>query len=191
MIRNMLINNDIRNKVDVEFRQKTYNNSFTHGKSLIFGTMGEISALWFLNANTPSQSLKFHYVIKNRNYDILSELRGAKKTIEVKTKRTTVIPTPDFLCSVGILSKVQQFDYLVFMRVREDMSEAYMLGVIPRSEFYQKAKFYKKGDLEPGTTFEFVEDNYSVRVSDLHDISHIYDLITNNIVSYKTVTAGV
>lgn len=68
--------------------------------------------------------------------------------VEVKTKRTSSIPEKDYECSVAAYNTKQQCDMYVFVRVTYDLKKAWIIGYLPRDEFYQQARFSPVGSKE-------------------------------------------
>ena len=80
------------------------NHSITKGQGNIAGLLGEELVLWFL----PQSKEKNTY-----DYDVVYD--GVK--IDVKAKRTTVIPKPYFECSVADFNTKQKCDIYLFARI--------------------------------------------------------------------------
>lgn len=149
--------------VDLENAEKLYgfhclNNSVMEGKSNIYGAIGELALEKYLKS-------------KNRVVDFEStfdyDMIVSGKKIDVKTKRTTVVPKDDYLCSVAAFNTKQRCDYYVFTRVSEKKDVAYILGYISKGDFYSRSTFYKKGDIDVNG-FVFKADNYSIKIKDLN-----------------------
>tara|TARA_R110002167_G_scaffold356838_1_gene572025 strand:+ start:153 stop:497 length:345 start_codon:yes stop_codon:yes gene_type:complete len=79
--------------------------SITRGQGNVYGFLGELVALDVLGG--------IHQ--NTMDYDILVD--GSK--IDVKTKKTTVKPKPDYDCSVADLTRKQNCDYYAFVRVHQ------------------------------------------------------------------------
>ena len=150
--------------MDLENAEKLYsfeclNNSVMGGKSNIYGAIGEVAVEKYLKS-------------KNRVVDFEStfdyDMIVSGKKIDVKTKRTTVVPKDDYLCSVAAFNTKQKCDYYVFARVSEKKDVAYILGYISKGDFYSRSTFYKKGDIDVNG-FVFKADNYSIKVKDLNN----------------------
>jgi len=60
----------------------------------------------------------------------------------------------------------QKCDFYFFVAVTEDYKKAFLYGYIKPKEFYQKAKFYKKG--EKKEKFVFRCDSYEMKIKDLN-----------------------
>jgi hypothetical protein len=63
----------------------------------------------------------------------------------------------------------------VFVRVNNEMTTAWILGYMPKAEYYEKAKFCQKGDLDPDSNchWRFKEDCYNMYIKDLKDIHYL------------------
>lgn len=95
-------------------------------------------------------------------YDVL--LKG--KRIEVKTKANNYPPEPHFNCTVANYNAKQKCDYYYFVRIKEDLSVAWLLGGYDREQFFKDATFCKKGevDLSDSRGFRFTADCYNIKV---------------------------
>lgn len=128
-------------------------NSITKGEGNVAGFIGELVALKIIGGK-----------IKNTyDYDLVS--KGGIK-VDVKTKRTTVKPKPFYNCSVADYNTKQACDYYCFVRVLEDNSKAWFLGVYPKDKFYEDATFNRKGEPD-GPVFKFTADCYNLQISKL------------------------
>ena len=94
-------------------------NSITRGQGNVAGFIGEIIASVILQAR------------QENTYDYDLVLSNGQ-TVDVKTKRTSVKPLPHYDCSVAELSTHQKCDNFAFVRVKNDYSVAWFLGMIPR-----------------------------------------------------------
>jgi len=133
--------------------------SITGGESTIYGAIGEIVCFDYFN--------QYREVAHENTYDYDLIVDGSK--VDVKTKRTTEHPLPNYLCSVAEYNTKQECDYYFFARALEDLSKVYLLGYITKPEFYQKAFFAKKGDTDPeDSTFKFTADCYNIKIEELN-----------------------
>ena len=132
------------------------NNSICSGEGNLAGFIGEQAA---------------NEVIKGKinntyDYDITKDL----DLWDVKTKRCTTKPWPNYECSVAAFNTRQQCTKYVFVRLLhqgDTYIKAYILGWLEREEYYNKAKFLKKGDIDLDNNFTVRADCYNVRISDL------------------------
>ena len=134
------------------------NNSITKGQGNVAGFVGEIVTAEILGA------------IQDNTYDYdLVLLNG--ETVDVKTKRTSVTPLPHYDCSVAKLSTHQQCDNFAFVRVKNDYSVAWFLGMIPRLQYYEVARYMNKGDVDPDNGYVVKSSCYNLSIEDLWKVS--------------------
>jgi hypothetical protein len=115
-------------------------NSITEGDGMLAGLVGEELFRDYYGFLRSQGAAIFHY-------DVLDpEVLGR---IEVKTKRCTSAPKPHYNCSVAASNSEQQCDYYAFVRVLSDFSKGWLLGLLPKDLFYEKALFYKRGQKDP------------------------------------------
>lgn len=131
------------------------NNSFTNGAGNAAGILGEI--------------IVKDYFKLDFDHDFDHDLTSKNKKIEVKTKRCTSKPRPEYYCSISKWSKHQICDYYVFVRILEDYSKGWILGYISQKEFYNQATFNKKGEIDKTSKlgWTFKEDCYNLPISKL------------------------
>lgn len=144
---------------------KPLKNSITNGRSEIYGKLGEVIVNDYFQLLTTTDY--------SPTYDFDLIIGGLKA--EVKTKRTTVKPLPNYNCSVSGYNPSQNCDIFVFVRILEDMSKGYLLGFLPRRQFFTLATYSSKGDLDDGWSFK--SDNYNVTVSQLRLFKNISDIL--------------
>lgn len=127
------------------------------GESNIYGAIGEILIL--------DRYGKHSKYVGDRNYDII--IRDQK--VDVKTKRTTTIPEPHYLASIADVTKKQECDWYCFVRVHENLSNAWLLGWAPSTEFFKVATYYHMGDVDPTSSYgwHFQEDCWNLPIKDL------------------------
>ena len=130
--------------------------SITGGLSNVVGAIGEVIVGDVLDAEHVNT---IHYdLVKNGN------------RIDVKTKRCNTKPFPNYDCSIAAHGSSQDCDTYVFVRVKIDMTRAWILGGISKGRFLQQATRYSKGDVDPSNGFVFRTDCYNIPISKLEDI---------------------
>lgn len=139
------------------------NNSITKGQGNVAGFVGEIVTAELLGA-TQQNTYDYDLVLING------------QTVDVKTKRTSVTPLPHYDCSVAKLSTHQSCDNLAFVRVKNDYSVAWFLGMIPRLQYYEVARYMNKGDVDPDNGYVVKSSCYNLSIEDLwkasiHEVS--------------------
>lgn len=131
--------------------------SLTRGQGNVAGFVGEEVALSVLGG-------QFDNIEKNIDYDILLD-NG--KTVDVKTKRTSVEPKLHYECSTSTYYR-QKCDYYAFVRVHNDLHTAWFLGWYSNEGYYKDARLVKKGDKDKSNGFVARADAYNLPISSLH-----------------------
>lgn len=131
-------------------------------------TKGERNTLAFLGEEIVASVLK---ASESNTYDY--DLIHKDKKIDVKSKNTTVTPKPDYEVSVAELNTKQKCDYYVFTRVSDDLSTGWILGYMEKEEYYKKARFLKKGEIDGSNSYEVKSDCWNMFISDLKPIKNL------------------
>jgi len=110
-------------------------------------------------------------------FDVMVHLPEGDKKIEFKTKERTVPPLPKYECSVyDYVKDFQNVDYYMFISLFSTDSDSsdinrftrgFIVGSITKQDFDKKAKFWKKGDIDPTNGWAVSRDTWSVFVSEL------------------------
>jgi len=135
--------------------------SITRGKGNVFGFLGEEIVRKVLGG-------KEH---NTRDYDLVVN----SKTIDVKTKKTSVTPKPNYDCSVADITRKQDCDYFAFVRVLNDQSVGWFLGLKERDDYFSNAVYLAKGEHDPSNNYFVKADCYNLPISSL-------DLSVNGII---------
>ena len=150
----------ITDEMLIKAREKTVEmgklyNSILRGKGNMSGFIGEQLALKVLGGaweNTYDYDLK------------VNDIR-----IDVKTKQTSVKPLPHYECSIAAFNTKQDCDGYAFVRVLNDFSVGWFLGVLTKQDYFDKATFLKKGEVDPSNNYTVKADCYNVRFDELGD----------------------
>ena len=148
---------DQREMAEALYDFASIHNSITSGESNIYGAMGEV-----LFASIAEGTYE-----PSKDFDFVTRFG----TVDVKTKRTTVPPRPDFFCSVAATSLHQRPDWFYFVRVMEDLSAGFLLGGVRREEFFDLATFKQAGELD-SNGWEFKADCYNLSVGEVMAHGH-------------------
>ena len=130
--------------------------SITGSLSHVVGAIGEIIVADIIGADESN----------TYDYDLVRD----GERIDVKTKRCNTRPFPHYDCSVAAHGTNQNCDSYVFVRILTDTSRAWILGSIPKPDFYTRATKYKRGDVDPTNGFTFKADCYNLPISELSDV---------------------
>lgn len=136
--------------------------SITRGQGNLAGIVGEEIALAVLGGTVANEE-------KNIDFDLVLP-NG--KTVDVKTKRTSVKPLPHYECSINTYYQ-QQCDLYAFVRVHNDLHVGWFLGVYDRVQFYKDCTHFKKGDIDSSNGFKFKADAYNLRIDQLKEIESV------------------
>ena len=135
------------------------NNSITKGKGNIIGFLGEIIVANYLNI-----------ILKNTyDYDLVYK----NKKIDVKSKRVTTPPKAYYECSIAALNTKQKCDLYVFTRIKNDLSEGWILGYLEKEKYLTDSKFLKKGEIDSDNGWKVLTDCYNLPINKLKDIEEL------------------
>jgi len=133
-------------------------NSITSGEGNLAGFIGEVIVAEIIGASHSN----------TYDYDLVLQ---SGKTVDVKTKRTNYPPRTNYDCSVAAFNTKQKCDYYAFVRVKNDLSVAWILGFYDKVQYFKDATFHKKGEFDPDNNFTFKADCYNISISKLTDWS--------------------
>lgn len=142
------------------------NRSITKGTGNLAGFLGEIAVQTYLEN-----------AIEENTYDYDLIYNNIK--IDVKTKRTSVVPRPEYESSVVAYNIRQKTDVYVFTRIFGDT--CYIMGYMPKEEYYKKARYLKKGTRDGDNWFTVKENCYNMFYKDLYRIEQLKELSLNEL----------
>jgi len=142
-------------------------NSIMQGGGNIYGFIGELLVAEYLKV-----SLKHSY-----DYDM--ELINGQ-TVDVKTKSTNWTPKLEYDCSIAAFNIKQKCDYYFFCRVKKDMTVGWLLGYMPKKEYFDKAMKIKKGDLDPANNFTAKSDMYNIKIDALYEPEALLKIVLDS-----------
>ena len=128
-------------------------NSQLKGKGNIAGFLGEEIVLTALGGKS----------VNTYDYDILI----GRHKIEVKTKRCSVEPRPDYAVDIHASSAHQKCDWYIFVRVLKNYTKGWIVGKIRKEDFFKKAKLLKAGTIVGSNKMKLRRDNYEMYIDDL------------------------
>ena len=131
-------------------------NSITSGAGNIAGFIGEAIAQQVLGGKLDN----------TYDYDLVLE-DGTK--IDVKTKQTSVKPLDSYDCSIANLNTKQQCDYYAFVRVKNDFTVGWYLGVYEKQQYMLDAVFMKRGTIDPSNGYVVKSDCYNLKINKLKE----------------------
>ncbi len=159
------VTKDQLERARTRFEFQELNGSITKGDGNLAGALGEIIVLDVLEG-------RGNKVTDTSTYDY--DLKANGLSIDVKSKRTNYKPREGFRVTVSSWNTRQRCDYYMFTYVMNDMSKVYIAGYMPKKEFFEKASFHKKGDLDPGELanrdWRFSHDCYLMNLEELNTL---------------------
>lgn len=138
------------------------NNSITSGEGNLAGFIGEFVAAREIGAE----------VNNTYEYDLLA----FGKKIDVKTKRCTSRPKDFYECSIAAYNTKQKCDIYLFARMLwlkqqpNHWERGWLLGWLPKEEYFEKATFLRKGQIDPSNNFVVKADCYNLAIAKLNDL---------------------
>ena len=131
-------------------------NSIIRGAGNIAGFIGEAIAQQVLGGK----------LCNTYDYDLVLD-NGTK--LDVKTKQTGYVPLPSYDCSIAALNTKQDCDYYAFVRVKNDFSVGWYLGVYNKDQYMKDAVFMQKGTIDPSNGYTVKSDCYNIKIDQLKD----------------------
>ena len=131
-------------------------NSIINGAGNIAGFIGEAIAQQVLGGELSN----------TYDYDLVLP---SGKTVDVKTKQTSVKPLETYECSIAALNTTQECDYYAFVRVKNDFTVGWYLGVYDKKQYMQDAVFMKKGTVDSSNGYTVKSDCYNLKISELKE----------------------
>lgn len=132
-------------------------NSILGGKGNETGVLGELAVV----------SLDGFSRLNSYHYDVVS---GNEKKWDVKTKKRNVAVLPHYFATVAEANTVQLCHGYIFVSIYDDIAQ--IIGSIGKEDFYRKATFFKKGDLDPSSDlgWTFRANCYNLPYTELKEL---------------------
>jgi hypothetical protein len=131
-------------------------NSITNGAGNIAGFIGEAIAQQVLGGK----------LANTYDYDLVLD---DGRTMDVKTKQTSVKPLETYDCSIANLNTTQQCDFYCFVRVKNDFTVGWYLGVYPKDQYLLDSVFMKRGTIDPSNGYVVKSDCYNLKINQLKE----------------------
>ena len=131
-------------------------NSIINGAGNIAGFIGEAIAQQVLGGELSN----------TYDYDLVLP---SGKTVDVKTKQTSVKPLETYECSIAALNTTQECDYYAFVRVKNDFTVGWYLGMYDKKQYMEDATFMKKGTVDSSNGYTVKSDCYNLKISELKE----------------------
>lgn len=131
-------------------------NSITNGAGNIAGFIGEAIAQQVLGGT----------LTNTYDYDLVLD-DGTK--VDVKTKQTSVKPLETYECSIANLNTTQECDFYAFVRVKNDFTVGWYLGVYPKDQYMHDAVFMARGTIDSSNGYVVRSDCYNLKINQLKE----------------------
>jgi len=131
-------------------------------------TDGDGTPAGFLAEMVVAQYMGYTRVKGNYDYDLISP--DEKQKVDVKTKRCSSPPLPHYENSIAAYNPTQDCDRYVFVRVKKDLSVVWILGELTKEEYFAKAVYYNKGDIDRSNNWVAPTACYNVPISELDEV---------------------
>ena len=147
-------------------------NSITKGDGNLAAFIGEIAVSEYLGYKRTNIHLDKNDEDENiYHYDMFDK---KERKVEVKTKRCTSIPLPEYATSVCNDNIYQQCDYYLFTRVDIKRNTVWLLGWLEKLDYYKNSVYCIKNEKDPDrTNFKFVRNCWNRYIYDLNKISDL------------------
>jgi hypothetical protein len=160
--RDILLNAHLKDK-----KMGLLNNSIMSGKGNFDGFVGENALKHYLNIPLTLDQNTYDYDVVYQDF-----------LIDVKSKKTSVIPRPDYECSVANYNTRQKCTHYVFTRIlyhpeKRLPNSIYIMGFLPKEEYYAKARFLQKGQKDGSNGFIVRSDCWNLPYSQLRPIEEL------------------
>jgi hypothetical protein len=148
--------NTIQLAEEKSFEMGKLKNSIRNGAGNIYGFIGEFLVQGLIGGD----------LVNTFDYDLIC--KGLK--FDVKTKSCSSKPMDNYECSVAVFNIHQNCDYYTFVRVLENKSKGWVLGSISKIDYFKKARFCKKGEIDSKSHLRWVfkADCYNLPISELY-----------------------
>ena len=149
-------------------------NEGEEGASLLFVLDGEIIVSHYFGGEL-RQNKDYDMILNNGKMkrtpfctiiNSAMNMNGGQARCEIKTKKTTVAPKEDYANSIARFSAHQDCDLYIFVRVLEDMTKAWITGVVPSPMFYKNATFHQRGEKDRSNNFTFHADCWNMSIKE-------------------------
>jgi len=88
-------------------------------------------------------------------------------SIDVKTKRRSVRPEPEYEASIADYNTEQDADGYYFTSYNTETNVLSLLGYIGTDDYYNQSEFHKAGEIDEDNDFEFKADCYNLEYKHL------------------------
>jgi hypothetical protein len=168
---------------DLEAGPAYKNASIQNGKGRFYGFLGE---------EIVHQSLPGSILAPTKDYDLIYR----NFTFDVKTKTRKDPPKPWYDATVDQSATHQNPYFYIFVQILAPQSliklstneirnfpyqTGWIIGLIPRTMFYEKARFFQAGDVDPSNGIKYRDSIHLVRCNQLIDAKKLLATATQKL----------
>ena len=148
------------------------NNSIAQGRGNKAGYVGEYCVMNYLLKNDRDVVEDNTY-----NYDFYINTKDNNKLkIDVKTKTTGVRPLDYYECSVAEYNTKQKCDVYVFTRILYSLKKIWLLGWLPKQDYFNESTFLKKGTVDEDNGYKVKASCYNLKIDKLNEMENLCKL---------------
>lgn len=150
--------------------------SITKGEGNLAAFIGEIAVSEYLGYKRTNIHIDKNDENENIfHYDMFDK---QERKVEVKTKRCTSIPLPEYATSICNNNIFQQCDYYLFTRVDIKRNKVWLLGWLEKLDYFRNSVYCIENERDPDrTNFLFVRNCWNRYIKDLNKISDLESII--------------
>ena len=141
--------------------------SIMDGTRTEHGLVGEEMVLAYLTHQIRNDPRTQVGIQSTYDYDIILYTGVFRASIDVKTKVSNHVPHHDWSVSVAAANITQKCDSYCFTRVFEDYSRGFLVGFKGKSDYFDKAEFLKRGQMDYDNMYRVRADCYNMRIYEL------------------------
>lgn len=145
--------------------------SIAGGKGRFYGFLGEEIVKQAMPELILDNTKDYDFIWRNFTFDVKTKTRKEppKSWFDATVDKSAKHQLPDFYIFVQILAPPN----LIKQSIQEIRSfhyqKAWILGFMPRGQFYQTARFFNQGDVDPSNGIKYRDSIYLVRCEQLLD----------------------
>lgn len=158
----------IKIEVTPEMREKAKEKALEMGVLRNSIMKGERNEVGFLGEEVVLKYLR-RKGCNTKDYDLL--FKG--KHYDVKTKLRKDDPKPEWDCSIAAYNTVQKCDGYIFVSLVKDQNYAWILGYMPKEEYFSRATYWPKDKYDPSNGYKVRASCYNLKIKDLKDIQEL------------------
>jgi len=155
----------------------TLKGSITNGDGNQAAFIGEIAVSEYLGYKRTNIHLENDEYDKKKiyHYDMFDK---KERKVEVKTKRCSSLPLPEYTTSICNDNIKQECDYYLFTRVSKKHNKVWILGWLEKVDYFSGSTFCIEGEVDPDRgNWYFKRNCWNRYIGELNKISDLENMI--------------